>query len=99
MKLQGKSALVTGAASGIGKEIALACAREGARVAIANLRLDAAEGTAEQIRRDGSLTYIGSVHSQEASLRKAPYEAAKHGLVGLSPTKALTGQSPIASHG
>lgn len=36
MKLEGNVAVVTGAASGIGKEIALTYAREGARIAIAN---------------------------------------------------------------
>jgi 3-hydroxybutyrate dehydrogenase len=36
MKLKGKSAVVTGAAAGIGKAIAEAFAREGARVAIAD---------------------------------------------------------------
>lgn len=173
MKLAGKSALVTGAASGIGKEIALTYAREGARVAIADLRLEAAEGAAEQIRaaggqalgiamdvtneqqvdagvaavaaewdgvdilvsnagfqivhpldqfsyadwqtmmrvhldgaflttracvrhmyaggRGGSIIYIGSVHSKEASLLKAPYVAAKHGLVGLTRVMAKEG--------
>jgi 3-hydroxybutyrate dehydrogenase len=173
MKLDSKSALVTGAASGIGKEIALAYAREGARVAIADLKLEAAEGVAEQIRaaggqalgigmdvtneqqvdagvaavvaawggvdilvsnagiqivhpldqfsyadwqtmmrvhldgaflstracvrhmyaggRGGSLIYIGSVHSKEASLLKAPYVAAKHGLVGLTKVMAKEG--------
>jgi 3-hydroxybutyrate dehydrogenase len=35
MKLEGNVAVVTGAASGIGKEIALTYAREGARIAIA----------------------------------------------------------------
>ena len=34
MKLKGKSAIVTGAASGIGKDIARVYAREGAKVAI-----------------------------------------------------------------
>ncbi len=35
--LQGKIAVVTGAASGIGRELALACAREGAHVALADV--------------------------------------------------------------
>jgi 3-hydroxybutyrate dehydrogenase len=51
--LAGKSAIVTGAASGIGREIALTFAREGAHVAIADLRLDAAENTAAEIRSAG----------------------------------------------
>ncbi|MBB5429721.1 NAD(P)-dependent dehydrogenase (short-subunit alcohol dehydrogenase family) [Paraburkholderia atlantica] len=50
MKLQGKSVIITGAASGIGKEIAITYAREGALVAIADLNLDAANATAEEIR-------------------------------------------------
>src|SRR6266705_6338800 len=53
MKLKGKSAIVTGAASGIGKDIALVFAREGARVAIADLDKAAAEATASQIREGG----------------------------------------------
>src|SRR3954471_952536 len=53
MKLQGKQALVTGAASGIGKGIALALAREGAAVAIADLDLSAANETASEIRKQG----------------------------------------------
>ena len=173
MKLEGKRALVTGAGSGIGKEIALVYAREGARVAIADLDLDAANAAAEQIRaaggqalgigmdvtneqqvdagvaavvaewggvdilvsnagiqivhpieqfsyadwqtmlkvhldgaflttracvrhmyqgdRGGSIIYIGSVHSKEASLLKGPYVAAKHGLVGLTKVMAKEG--------
>lgn len=49
MKLKGKSAIVTGAASGIGKEIALTFAREGAKVAIADLNKEAADATAAEI--------------------------------------------------
>ncbi len=177
MRLKDKSALITGAASGIGKGIALRFAREGARVAIADLTKAAADATAKQIRaaggiamgvamdvadeeavnggvaavvaefggvdilvsnagiqivhpieqfpfaewkkvlavhldgaflttkaclphmyrpgRGGSVLYIGSVHSKEASLLKAPYVAAKHGLIGLCKVVAKEG----AGHG
>jgi 3-hydroxybutyrate dehydrogenase len=53
MKLKEKSAIITGAASGIGKEIALVFAREGANVAIADLNKDAADATANEIRASG----------------------------------------------
>ncbi len=43
----------------------------------------------------GSLIYMGSVHSKEASVLKAPYVTAKHGLIGLAKTMAKEG----AKHG
>ena len=43
----------------------------------------------------GAIIYIGSVHSKEASLLKAPYVTAKHGLVGLCKVVAKEG----AKHG
>ncbi len=177
MKLKDKVAIVTGAASGIGKEIALTYAREGAKVAIADMNKDAADATANEIRatggqaigvamdvtdeqavidgvaavvsafggvdilvsnagiqivhpleeftyaewkkmlaihvdgaflttraclphmyesgRGGSVIYMGSVHSKEASLLKAPYVTAKHGLIGLAKVVAKEG----AAHG
>ena len=177
MKLQGKTAIVTGAASGIGREIALEFAREGANVAIADLNLAAANATAAEIvasgnkalgvamdvaneeavesgvasivskfggvdilvsnagiqivqpieefsyadwkkmiaihldgaflttraclphmyksGRGGSIIYMGSVHSKEASVLKAPYVAAKHALIGLAKAVAKEG----AKHG
>ena len=52
-RLEGKAAIVTGAASGIGKEIARTYAREGAAVAIADLNLDAANAAATEIRSAG----------------------------------------------
>jgi len=177
MRLKDKSAIITGAASGIGKDIAIVFAREGAKVAIADLNKDAAEATAGEIRdgggeamgvamdvtdekavndgvaavaaafggvdvlvsnagiqivhpleeftyadwkkmlaihvdgaflttraclplmyksgRGGSVIYMGSVHSKEASVLKAPYVTAKHGLIGLAKVVAKEG----AKHG
>jgi 3-hydroxybutyrate dehydrogenase len=177
MRLKGKVAFITGAASGIGKEIALVFAREGAKVAVADLNREAAKSTAaelseagtqaiglavdvtneEQVEiavrntieafggvdvlvsnagiqivkpveqfvfadwkkmlaihldgaflttkaclkhmyasgRGGSVIYMGSVHSKEASLLKAPYVTAKHGLIGLAKVVAKEG----AEHG
>ena len=43
----------------------------------------------------GSLIYMGSVHSKLASVLKAPYVTAKHGLIGLAKTMAKEG----AAHG
>jgi len=176
MLLQDKVAIVTGAASGIGKGIATLFAREGAKVAIADLNQKAADvaareidatgkraigvamdvtderqvdaGTAKVIetfgaldvlvsnagiqivaplvefefakwkqllaihldgaflttraalrqmykQNSGSVIYMGSVHSKEASVLKAPYVTAKHGLIGLAKVVAKEG----AKHG
>jgi NAD(P)-dependent dehydrogenase (short-subunit alcohol dehydrogenase family) len=51
--LEGKSALVTGGASGIGRATALAFAREGARVAVADIMQDAAQRTVTEIKAMG----------------------------------------------
>ncbi|MCB1576823.1 MAG: SDR family NAD(P)-dependent oxidoreductase, partial [Xanthomonadales bacterium] len=49
MQLKGKVALITGAASGIGKRIAEVYAKEGAAVAIADLNLEGANATAKEL--------------------------------------------------
>ena len=46
-------------------------------------------------KRGGSIIYMGSVHSKEASVLKAPYVTAKHGLLGLARVVAKEG----AAHG
>jgi len=177
MKLKDKVAIVTGAASGLGKAIATRYAREGANVVIADLNKQQADAVAGDIKatggrafglamdvtnedavnrgvaatvetfggidilvsnagvqivhpleefayaewkkmlaihldgaflttkaciphmyksgRGGSLIYMGSVHSKEASQLKAPYVTAKHGLIGLAKVMAKEG----AKHG
>ena len=176
MRLKDKVALVTGAASGIGKEIARTFAREGAKIVIADLNAAAASAAAAELddsgeravgvamdvgnesqveagmqsaintfgridilvsnagiqivapleelsyadwkrlltihldgaflttraalrqmykQGGGSIIYMGSVHSKEASLMKAPYVTAKHGLIGLAKVVAKEG----AKHG
>jgi 3-hydroxybutyrate dehydrogenase len=176
MRLEGKVAIVTGAASGIGREIARTYVREGARVAVADLNQGGADavaaelggaakalGVAMDVAREedveagvartiahfgridvlvsnagiqivapledfkfadwkkllaihldgaflttravlrqmyrqgtgGSIIYMGSVHSKEASVLKAPYVTAKHGLIGLAKVVAKEG----AKHG
>jgi 3-hydroxybutyrate dehydrogenase len=176
MRLKDKVAVVTGAASGIGKEIASTYVREGARVAIADLNQKGADAVAAELGGDakalgvamdvtreedveagmartvahfgkidvlvsnagiqivapldefkfadwkkllaihldgaflttraalrqmykqgtgGSIIYVGSVHSKEASMLKAPYVTAKHGLIGLAKVVAKEG----AKHG
>jgi len=176
MNLENQVAIVTGAASGIGRAIARRFAKAGARVVIADLDRGAAAATAREIDPDpgkaigiamdvtdeqavnagvaeavsrfggvdilvsnagiqivhpleefsyaewkkllaihldgaflttraclphmykagrGSLIYMGSVHSKLASVLKAPYVTAKHGLIGLAKTMAKEG----AAHG
>ena len=171
-RFQEKVVVVTGVASGIGKEIAHAFAREGAKIVIADLKQDAAEAAAAEIvanggiamgvamdvsnedavnagvdaahdaygridilvsnagiqivhpvesfqfadwkkmlavhldgaflttkaclkhmyaAKSGSIVYIGSVHSKEASPLKAAYVTAKHGILGLSRVVAKEG--------
>lgn len=53
MKLEGKVALVTGGARGIGREIALLFAREGADIAICDVSKEVAEATAIEIEALG----------------------------------------------
>lgn len=53
MRLQGKAAVVTGAAQGIGKAIAVAMAQEGASVVIADIDTERGNATTEEINAAG----------------------------------------------
>src|SRR3989339_1923774 len=56
MKLKGKTALITGAAQGIGKAIAEALAKEGADVIVSDINLELASQTAMEIEKLGVKT-------------------------------------------
>ncbi len=51
MRFQDRAVLVTGGGSGIGQQVCLAAAAEGARVAVGDVGLERAEGTAAEVRR------------------------------------------------
>ena len=61
ISLEGRTAVVTGAASGIGRAVALTLAEAGATVAVADINLDAATTTAEQVAARGGKAEAFSV--------------------------------------
>jgi len=75
MKLKDKVCIVTGAASGIGKEIALTYAREGAKVVIADLNKAAAQATASELSSQGGTAMaVGADVTDEAQVNAAVAE-------------------------
>jgi len=59
MKLKGKVAVITGAGSGIGKEIARTFAREGAKVVVTDLDSARATNVAEEFSSNGWAIGLG----------------------------------------
>jgi NAD(P)-dependent dehydrogenase (short-subunit alcohol dehydrogenase family) len=95
MRLEGKSALITGSARGIGRAFAEAYVREGARVAIADINLDAARSTASEI---GPAAYavaldVARQESIDAAIRAVEAEAG--GIDILVNNAALFDLAPI----
>jgi len=95
MRLEGKSALITGSARGIGRAFADAYAREGARVAIADINLDAARATASEI---GPAAYavaldVAKQESIDAAIKAVEAEAG--GIDILINNAALFDLAPI----
>ena len=79
MRLEGQVAVVTGAGSGIGREIARRFAREGARVAIADLKTEAAEDTASGIEAEGGSAIALSMDvTDEAAVEAGFARVAQH---------------------
>ncbi|MER8483736.1 L-iditol 2-dehydrogenase [Mesorhizobium sp. M1322] len=95
MRLEGKSALITGSARGIGRAFAEAYVREGATVAIGDINLEAAEKTASEI---GGNAYavkldVTDIASIEAAVKAV--ETRTGGLDILINNAALFDLAPI----
>ena len=82
-RLEGKRALVTGASSGIGREVANRFAREGARVAVGGRDPERTRRTVDEIRAAGgtAVEALGDVSHVDGA--KAVVAAAVDGLGGL----------------
>ena len=76
-RLDGRTALVTGGARGIGEAIARAFVREGAAVAILDRRLDAAKATADTLAAKGKAVAVAADVSDEAAVKSAVESATK----------------------
>lgn len=89
-RFDGRIAIVTGSASGIGKEIALRFAAEGAVPVIADLNLDAAQTTAEEIKAKGGDAFAVAMNvTDEDAVEKGVADVvAKYGKVDVLVSNA-----------
>ena len=84
MKLEGKAAAITGAGSGMGKAIALAYAREGAKVVVADINLDAAQAVAAEIGAGGREATAVQIDVRDQAQAQAIVDAAVQSFGGLN---------------
>lgn len=95
-RLEGKAAIITGAARGIGKAFARAYCREGATVAVADINLPAAEKTAAEIGPDAYALRIDVTDQASIEAAVAAAEQRTGGIDILINNAALFDLAPIS---
>src|SRR2546425_694796 len=85
--LTGQTAIVTGAATGIGEAIARRLARAGATIAVADLDAAGASGVAASIGGDSFGVGIASIAGKEGNPNMTGYSATKAAVIAF--TKSL----------
>jgi 3-hydroxybutyrate dehydrogenase len=90
MDLKNRVAIITGAASGIGKEIAVRLAAHGGIPVIADLNLDAAETTAAELRKGGADAFAVAMNVADEAQVEAGVAAAaaKYGRIDILVSNA-----------
>ncbi len=83
MRLQGKAAIVTGGAQGMGRAIARRFAQEGARVVVADLKVAEAQQVADEIARGGGEALAVAVDVRRPDQAQAMVDAAVARFGGL----------------
>lgn len=101
IRFNGKTALVTGAASGIGEAIALDLGRAGAFVVVADLNETAAQGVADRIRADGGQAVAAGGDVSDAKVVEGLVDLARQngGLHLLVNNAGIGGESnPVGEY-
>jgi NAD(P)-dependent dehydrogenase (short-subunit alcohol dehydrogenase family) len=99
--LEGKSVLITGGGGGIGRATALAFAREGARVAVADLMTEAAEQTVASINQAGgqAMSLTGDITSADVVRETVAKVVATYGRLDCSFNNAGIAPQHVEARG